>query len=90
MKISIEEIDIYERVVTKIFLYYRATELFMCPKFTKKHNFKLIKLKWLVLVKNMNGTYNVGEAIRHGIEVNLYYQKYCNLLATFQMIFLEI
>jgi len=43
----------------------------MCSKFIKEHSFELIKLKQLILIKNMDGIYNMGGTVRHEVEVNL-------------------
>ena len=70
IKIIIENINTYKEFVIKIFLGFGETELFMCSKFKKEHNFKLLKLKWLVLVKNVD---RIEKTIEYKIEVDLYY-----------------
>ena len=41
-----------------------------------KHGFKLQRLERPVVVRNVDGTNNSGEAITHQVEVNMYYKSY--------------
>ena len=72
----------YKEVVTKALLDSRATGLFIYPEFAKEHGFELIKLKLPVLVRNVDGIYNIGEVIKYKIKVNSYYQRYLERVKT--------
>jgi len=39
----------------------------------KKQGFKLKKIKRLIYIKNMDGTFNKEEPIKNTVEVNFYY-----------------
>jgi len=52
-------------MTVKVLLDSRATGLFMNTKFAKEKEFKLERLKNPLLVRNMNGTINMGEVITH-------------------------
>jgi len=67
VKISIKKIDIHKEVATKALLNSGVTRLFTC------FEFDLIKLKEPVLVKNVDGTYNMKGVIKYEIKINLYY-----------------
>ena len=65
MKVGLEKIENCKRMTVKVLLDSRATGLFMNTKFAKEKEFKLERLKNPLLVKNIDGTINVGEAITH-------------------------
>jgi len=65
MKVELEKLENYKGVVVKVLLDNRTTGLFMDTKFMKEKGFKLEKLKNPLLVQNIDGTVNVGEAITH-------------------------
>jgi len=65
MKVELEKLKNYERVAVKVLLDSRATGLFIDIAFTKEKEFKMEKLRNLLLVRNMDGTINVGEAITY-------------------------
>ena len=64
----------HEGVVVKVLLDNRATGLFMDTKFTKEKGFKLEKLKKPLLVQNVDGMVNVGGAIIHQVECNMFFK----------------
>ena len=80
----------HEGVVVKVLLDNRATGLFMDTKFTKEKGFKLEKLKKPLLVQNVDGMVNVGGAIIHQVECNMFFKGHvervrmdvCNLEKT--------
>jgi len=45
-----------------------VTDLFIDTAFVKKKEFKIEKLKNPLLVRNVDGTANMGEAIMHQVE----------------------
>ena len=51
-----------------------ATGLVMSLEFAKKQEFKLKKLERLMNVRNVDGSLNKEEPIKHTVEVNIYYQ----------------
>jgi len=76
LSIGVEKIDIYERVTMKALLDNGTTGIFIDKKMAAKHRFKLQKLDRPVMVRNVNGTNNSGEAITHQVEVNIYYKSH--------------
>jgi len=51
-----------------------TTGLFMDTTFTKEKGFKMEKLKNLLLVKNVDGTVNIGGAITHQVKCNMFFK----------------
>jgi len=90
MKVGLEKMKNHEGVVVKALLDNRATGLFMDTKFTKEKGFKLEKLKKPLLVQNVDGMVNVGGAIIHQVECNMFFKGHvervridvCNLEKT--------
>ena len=76
VKIGLERIDTQEGVTVEVLLDSGATELMMSSEFTKKQRFKLKKIKNLIYVRNVNGTFNKKRPIENMVEVNIYYQRY--------------
>ena len=74
MKVGLKKLENHEGVAVKALLDSRATGLFMDTAFTKKKGFKIEKLKNLLLVKNVDGTENVGGAITHQVECNMFFK----------------
>jgi len=74
MQIGVERIDTYEGIFMKALLDSGATGLFMSKKCAQRGGFKLIKLEKPILVRNVDGTGNSGDAILHEVEVNLYFK----------------
>jgi len=65
LKIGLKKLESYEGIAVKALLDSGATGLFMDTTFAKKKGFKMEKLKKPLLVRNVDGTANVGEAITH-------------------------
>ena len=90
MKIGLEKLENHEGVAVKALLDSRATDLFMDMTFAKEKGFKMEKLKNPLLVRNMDGTANVGGAIMHQVECNMFFKGHverarinvCNLDVT--------
>jgi len=76
LDIGIERTDMHEEVTIKALLDSGTMGMFMDKKTVAKHGFRLQKLERSVRVKNVDGMYNNGGAIRHQIEVNVYYKSY--------------
>ena len=76
VKIGLKRIDTQEEVIVEILLNSRATGLVMSSEFTRKQEFKLKKIKNLIYVRNMNGTFNKERLIENTVEVNIYYKGY--------------
>jgi len=51
-----------------------ATGIFMNERMVARHEFKLQKLERPIVVRNVDGTNNNGEAIIHQVEANVYYK----------------
>jgi len=65
LKIGLKKLESYEGIAVKALLDSGATGLFMDTTFAKKKGFKMEKLKKPLLVRNMDGMANAGEAITH-------------------------
>jgi len=76
LDIGIERTDTHKGITIKVLLDSGAIGIFMDRKTAAKHGFRLQKLKRLVRVKNIDGTYNSRGAIMHEVEVNVYYKSY--------------
>jgi len=74
VKIGLERISTQERVTVKALLDSRATELVISSEFARKQGFKLEKIKNLIYVRNVDGTFNKEGPIENTVEVNIYYQ----------------
>ena len=66
--------DTHEGITIKALLDSGATGMFMDKRMAARHEFKLQKLKRPIMVRNVDGTNNSGEAITHQVEVNVYYK----------------
>jgi len=76
LDIRIERMDTHEGITIKVLLDSSTMGMFIDRKTAAKYGFRLQKLERLVRVKNVNGTYNSGEAITHEVEVNVYYKSH--------------
>ena len=65
MKVGLEKLENHEEVAVKVLLDSGMTGLFMNTTFTKEKGFKMEKLKKPLVVRNVDGTINVGGAIMH-------------------------
>jgi len=76
MKVRLEKLENYKGVAVKVLLDSGATGLFMDIAFAKEKGFKIEKLKNLLLVRNMDGTANVGGAIMYQVECNMFFKEH--------------
>ena len=74
MKVGLEKLKSHEGIVVKALLDSGATGLFMDMIFARKKGFKMEKLKNPLLVKNVDRTVNVGGAIIHQVECNMFFK----------------
>jgi len=65
MRVGLKKLENHEGVAVKALLDSRATSLFMDTTFAREKGFKMKRMKNPLLVKNVDGTVNVGEAIIH-------------------------
>jgi len=65
MKVGLEKLESHKGVAVKALLDSGATGLFMDMTFAKEKGFKMEKMRNPLLVKNVDGTVNVGGAITH-------------------------
>jgi len=90
MKVGLEKLESHEGVVMRALLNSGATSLFINTTFVRERGFKIEKLKNPVLVKNIDGTVNIGGAITHQVECNMFFKRHvkrvrmdvCNLEKT--------
>jgi len=74
MKEGLEKLESHKRAAVKALLDGGAIGLFIDTAFAKEKGFKIEKLKNLLLVRNVNGTVNVREAITHQVECNMFFK----------------
>jgi len=76
LKVGLEKLENHKGVTVKALLDSGATDLFMNATFAKEKGFKMEKLKKPLLVRNVDGTINVGGAITHQVECNMFFKEY--------------
>jgi len=74
MKVGLEKLENHEGVVVRVLLDSGAIGLFMDTTFARKKGFKMEKLKKPLLVRNVDRTVNVGGAIMHQVECNIFFK----------------
>jgi len=74
MKVGLEKLENHKGVAIKALLDNRATGLFMDMTFAKEKGFKIEKLKNPLLVRNVDRMANVGGAIMHQVEYNMFFK----------------
>ena len=74
MKVGLEKLESHEGVAVKGLLDSRVTGLFIDTTFAKEKGFKMKRIKNPLLVKNVDGTVNVGGAIMHQVECNMFFK----------------
>jgi len=74
MKVGLEKLENHKGVAVKALLDSRATGLFMDTTFAKRKEFKIKKLKNRLLVRNVDKTKNMGGAIMHQVECNMFFK----------------
>jgi len=76
VKTALEIIDIQEEVTVEVLLDSRMMKLVISLEFVRKQKFKLKKIKRLIYVRNVNGSFKKEGPIEYMVEVNIYYQEY--------------
>ena len=71
-----EKIDNHKEVTVKALLDSGATGLFMDRDFAQKKGFKLERLGIPLMVRNVDGTINIGGAITHQVECNMFFKEH--------------
>ena len=74
MRVGLEKLESHKGIAVKVLLDSGATGLFIDTTFAKEKGFKMEKLKNPLLVKNVDGTVNVGGAITHQVECNIFFK----------------
>jgi len=74
MKVGLEKLESHEGVVVKALLDSGATGLFIDMTFVREKGFKMERIKNPLLVKNVDGTVNVGGAITHQVKCNMFFK----------------
>ena len=74
MKVGLEKLESHEGVAVRALLDSGATGLFMDMAFAKEKGFKMEKMKKPLMVKNVDGMINVGGAITHQVECNMFFK----------------
>ena len=74
MKVELEKLDNHKGVAVRTLLDNRTTGLFMDTTFAREKRFKMEKLKKPLLVRNVDRTVNVREAIMYQVECNIFFK----------------
>jgi len=74
IKVGLEKLESYEGIVVKALLDSGTTGLFMDTTFAREKRFKMEKMRNPLLVKNVDRTVNVGGAIMHQVECNMFFK----------------
>jgi len=76
LKVELEKLENHKGIAVKALLDSGATGLFMDTTFAKEKEFKIEKLKNPLLVRNIDGMANVGGAITHQVECNMFFKEH--------------
>jgi len=76
IEVGLEKLESHEGIAVKALLDSGATGLFMDITFAKKKGFKMERLKNPLLVKNIDGMVNIGGAITHQVECNMFFKEH--------------
>ena len=71
---GLEKLKSHEGVAVKTLLDSRAMGLFIDTTFAREKGFKMERLKNPLLVKNVDGTVNIGGAITHQVKCNMFFK----------------
>jgi len=74
LNIGVEKIDTHEGIMIKALLDSGTMGMFMDRQTAARHGFKLQKLERLLVIRNVDGTNNSGEAITYQVECNVFYK----------------
>jgi len=72
--VGLEKLENHKGVAVKALLDNKTTGLFMDTTFAKEKGFKMEKLKNPLLIRNVDRTANVGGAITHQVECNIFFK----------------
>jgi len=76
LKVGLEKLKSHKGIAVKTLLDSGATGLFMDMTFAKEKGFKMEKLKKPLLVRNVDGTANVGGTITYQVECNIFFKEH--------------
>ena len=76
IKVGLEKLENHKGVAVRALLDSGAIGLFMDMTFAQEKGFKIEKLKKPLLVRNVDGTVNVGGAIMCQVECNMFFKGY--------------
>jgi len=90
MKVGLEKLENHKGIAVKVLLDSGATGLFMDMTFAREKGFRMEKMKNSLLVKNVDKIVNIGGAIMHQVECNMFFKGHvervrmdvCNLEKT--------
>ena len=74
LKVGLEKLENHEGVAVKALLDSGVTGLFMNTTFAKEKGLKIEKLKKPLVARNVDGMINVGGAITHQVECNMFFK----------------
>jgi len=74
MKVGLEKLESHEEVAVKALLDSGTIGLFMDTTFAREKGFKMERMKNPLLVKNVDGTVNVGGEITHQVKCNMFFK----------------
>jgi len=74
MRVGLEKLESHKGVAVKALLDSGATGLFMDMTFAREKGFRMERMKKPLLVKNVDRTVNVGGAITHQVECNMFFK----------------
>ena len=60
-------------VIVEMLLDSGITGLFISSEFARNQRFKLKRIERLIYVRNIDGSFNKEELIKHTVEINIYY-----------------
>jgi len=74
MKVGLEKLESHKGVAVRALLDSGAIGLFMDTTFAKEKGFKMERMRKPLVVKNVDGTINVGGAIMQQVECNMFFK----------------
>jgi len=74
MKVKLEKLESHNGIAVKALLDSRVTSLFMDTTFVREKGFKMERVKKPLIVKNVDGTINMGGAITYQVKYNIFFK----------------
>jgi len=74
MKVGLEKLESHKGITVKALLDSGETGLFMDITFAREKGFRMERMKNPLLVKNVDRTVNIGGAITHQVECNMFFK----------------